>query len=129
MAILSGQYEPELKTIQLGQKYFIEASQYSNIGFVNRIKSIKVLEDKEYTCNELITIIQNAFPIGGKYIKLRITFDEESIVVEKRYLLSRNSNLNASVTIHYKKEYWTKPNPLSPPFGQIFYMDYVGPKK
>ena len=129
MAILSGQYEPELKTIQLGQKYLIEASRYSNIGFVNRIKSIEVLEDKKYTLKELITIIRNAFTIDGKYIKLRITFDDETIVVEKRYLLSRNSGLKATVTIHYNAEYWVKPEPIAPPSGQLFFMDYVGLKK
>lgn len=129
MAILSEQYEPELKTIRLDQKYPIEASQYSNYGFVNHIKSIEVLEDKDYTVDELIDVVRNSFIIGCRYIKVDITADTETIVIKKRYVLSKHSRLNAEVTIYYNQRFWTKPQPMAPPAGQVFYMDYVGTKK
>ena len=114
MAILSGEYEPELNTTTIGQRFMVEAGVRCNGAFYHDICSIDVLEDKLYEPEELVEIIKDNLGESGRYIKLTIDYDDNKITIEKRYALSKHSKLNAKVIIHYKSRFFS--TPASPTF-------------
>lgn len=113
MAILSGDYEPKLDTVKLGDIYRITVKNSFNQAVEQSVYDIELLQNKVYSINELCELI-------GNVVEAKVTHDDENIYVRRQYVLRKHAKLNTNITIHYSEvsPIWHDPK------GKIMYMNF-----
>lgn len=113
MAILSGDYEPQLDTVKLGDVYRITVKNSFNQAVGQSVHDIELLRTKVYSIDELCELI-------GNVVEAKVTHDNENIYVCRQYVLRKHAYLNTNITIHYSEvsPIWTGPK------GRIMYMNF-----
>lgn len=116
MAILSGNYEPEVNLNKLRERYYVKVLYGGqNIEFIDSIRNIEILAGRDYTQEELVEIIRDNIP------GVRINIDRNrTIIIEKTYLTKKYLSYNTKIAI-----YNVGVRPLDPPTGILSYMDFV----
>lgn len=114
MAILSGDYEPKLDTIKLGDAYNITVKNSFNQAIEQAVHNIELLQDRVYSMRELCELIENV-------VEARVTHDDDNIYIRRQYVLRKHAHLNTDITIHYSgvTPMWTGSR------GKIMYMDFI----
>lgn len=94
MAILSGEYEPDI-LIKLRDKYFFQLLRAYNVDFESSVLDIEVIKDKLYSAAEIRDIIKNNIKCDNVDVKVD---DAYNVMVAKQY--GPSINLCSVIKIH-----------------------------
>ena len=93
MAILSGDYEPQLDTVPLCMRYFVNA-KHAPPEFVAEVSGIEILRDKQYSPWEIMNIVYNSVHLT------KVMVDEDRNIMVYRHIHINDLHINHVLKIH-----------------------------